>query len=243
VKKKYQNRLCAYCGTRQATTVDHVLSRKVFLTAGENDPPKAPACAICNGRKSELEAYVGTVLLFGSDHPDTPTRLEALGVPRLMKNQKLLRSLRSGIGQEWRKDQTTGLFRLTMGLPIESDKIEALSAMIARGLLWHHWQTTLDESQACVAFFLAPSGHAYFDKLFAHRTTKRINLKLRSGLFACVGAASEIDPHVSVWIFEFFGGLTLTDDPRDRDAVASKVGAITGSRTSLRPDAFGNAWR
>ena len=32
--------------------------------------PQVAACARCNNEKSELEGYVGTVLLIGSRHPE-----------------------------------------------------------------------------------------------------------------------------------------------------------------------------
>jgi hypothetical protein len=185
---------------------------------------------------------VGTVTLFGSGHPDAPKRLEDIGVPRLRGNQKLLRAVRSGMIGEWQKDPKTGFFQLRMGISIDSEQIEALSAMIARGLLWHYWRTILDPSQACVAFFLARNGQDYFDKLLALNTVKRVNLRLASGLFSCIGAASEADPHVSVWIFDYFGGINLTGDPQDRYAVASRVGALSGTRTSLKPELFGTTW-
>ena len=79
--------------------------------------------------KSELEAYLMTVLPFGAKHADAAETLAKLVPPRLEKNAKLRRKLRA-----WIRQRSGGT-----AIPFEHKPLEELFAMIAKALAWQYW--------------------------------------------------------------------------------------------------------
>lgn len=94
MKHKFSGETCIYCNNAQAESSDHVVGRKFFLEERRGNLPQVPACKRCNNRKSELEAYLMTVLPFGAKNADAAEILAKLVPPRLEKNAKLERKLR-----------------------------------------------------------------------------------------------------------------------------------------------------
>jgi hypothetical protein len=68
--KGFKGKTCVYCATAPAATMDHVFAREFFLPDRRPNLPKVPACAACNGAKSQLEHYLTAVLPFGGQHAD-----------------------------------------------------------------------------------------------------------------------------------------------------------------------------
>jgi ribosomal protein L40E len=89
MKKNFKGKICAYCGSAQAATDDHIFARSLFLEGDRPDLPKAPACRKCNEAKSKLEHYVTAVLPFGGRHPQAGENLLKMVPRRLDKNRRL----------------------------------------------------------------------------------------------------------------------------------------------------------
>ena len=96
MKHKFHGQPCIYCGADADITTDHAVGKKFFLEEQRGNLPQVPACRHCNNRKSELEAYLMTVLPFGAKHAGAAELLTKLVPPRLEKNAKLARKLRKG---------------------------------------------------------------------------------------------------------------------------------------------------
>lgn len=237
MKKWIQGKTCVYCVTDSATTEDHVLSRRVFHTKGQPDMPLAPACKKCNRLKSDLELYVGAVLLFASKHPDAVKHLSTIGEHRLAKNLKLKKELYQGIGRRWRRD-ANGLFTPAVTMPVDSSKIENLAAMIGRGLLYHFWGVTLDVESTAIAIWLSRAGEGLFAQMLQTRAKARLSYALNSGMFSCDAAWAESDPRISVWRLSLFGGVDLTHDREKPGEDASQLGVMTGPISLLVPGRF-----
>ena len=65
--KKLIGKKCAYCGSSDAESQDHIIARGFFSKDQKyrENIPQVPSCKICNGHKSELENWVSVLLQFG----------------------------------------------------------------------------------------------------------------------------------------------------------------------------------
>ena len=90
MKHEYAAQTCIYCNNAQAESSDHVVGRKFFLVEERRgNLPQVPACKPCNNRKSELEAYLMTVLRSARKTQMRRRFWQKLVPPRLEKNAKL----------------------------------------------------------------------------------------------------------------------------------------------------------
>lgn len=220
MSKKYKGKLCVYCGEKPSTGGDHVFAREFFLPKHRTGLPQVPACDTCNGEKSELEHYLTTVLPFGGLHPGARDNLVTMVPKRLQKNTKL----RARLLQGYTGDK----------IPLESGRIEGLFALIAKGLLWHHWQAILRHDDQAAATVIHDAGLAFLDQhLFNMNPRDRVQADLGEGTFAYEGLQSTDCPHLTIWQFSMYGGLRFGGDARASDDVGARVFVATGPKTLL----------
>jgi hypothetical protein len=203
-KKKYKGKQCVYCVEATATTSDHVIGRNFFLVNRRDYLPQVPACKSCNGAKSELENYLMVVLGFGARHPDAAVNLQTMIPKRLKKNAKLKSELEAGFAKS---GGTT--------IPFDHVRLDKLFAMIARGLVWHHWQTFLGPGYSAIAATFSDSGAAFFEEMLAKwNTPNRVGGNLGENTFGYEGAQATDCPQMTVWRFSMYGGVTFMGDPK-----------------------------
>jgi hypothetical protein len=220
VSKKYKGKVCVYCAKRPSTTGDHVFAREFFLLKHRNGLPQVPACDTCNGEKSELEHYLTAVLPFGGRHPDASVNLETMVPKRLQRNAKLRTRLAEGYTRE--------------KIPLESGRIERFFVLIAKGLLWHHWQSILGADDCAAATVLQPAGAAPLDQILSKlRPCDRVRVNLGEGTFIYEGLRTIDSPQSALWRFLIYGGLSFAENSRDPSEKASLIFAVTGPRTLL----------
>jgi hypothetical protein len=243
--KSFKGKTCVYCATAPAATMDHVFAREFFLADRRANLPKVPACSACNGAKSQLEHYLTAVLPFGGQHADGLAHLTEMVPGRLARNQKLARGLTAGLS----RTMVPGRETPAMTIPIEPEKVGELFALIAKGLLWHHWQFLLPPNAFGVrADMLSPAGEQFYNQAFAMNSGARVGEILGNGTFSYEGVQSAETPELSVWRFSVFGGLSVSGDPEAPGEISSQIGAMTGSHTLLAklkametPDRFTDA--
>lgn len=232
MSKAFKKKPCVYCGgLRQATTGDHVIARQFFLEKDRGNLPKAPACVPCNQEKSRLEHYLTTLLPFGARHPAATENLETQLPSRLAKNRKLHRILADSFGGAPQPENQAG--SVETRVPFEGEKLELLYGFIARGLLWHEWGVLLAQDDVVYPISLAPAGEELFRQLLSMNNQKRVSRNLGNGTFIYAGAQGTDYPGFSVWEFQFYAGVMLTEG-NGSSAVSLKGGVITG-KSSLQP--------
>ena len=228
MSKKFKGKLCVYCAAAKAAGADHVFAREFFLTPDRGSLPKVPACADCNGAKSELEHYAVSVLPFGGRHSSARENLITMVPKRLSRNAPLHRVLRDSRGRAWTRD-TSGLVVPLMTLPVDSEPLNQLFEFVAKGLLWHHWRMYLTDADFVEVTMLTKTGEGFFEELFRMRAGDRVAVNLGNGTVHYEGTHGVDCARVSAWRINMFGGVWLADSEAP-DGVSSVVGVITGPR-------------
>lgn len=224
MKRKFQNEVCVYCNDAHAESSDHVVGRKFFLEERRGDLPQAPACKRCNNRKSELEAYLMTVLPFGAKNADAREILTKLVPPRLEKNARLRRKLVRGY------ERSGGA-----SIPFEHKPLQELCAMVAKALAWQHFGIRLRKGFSAIASVFMNEGAGGFVQLLAHGKV-HVSGNLGEGTFKYEGAQAAEYPELTLWRFEIYGGVDFGGDPRV-NGPSSLVMAATG-RTEMIGNLF-----
>lgn len=217
-----------YCAEQPSDGPDHVFAKKFFLPSDRDGLPQVPACKQCNEEKSELEHYLTTVLPFGGRHESVKANLETMVPQRLEKNRKLHRHLAEGVGTAWSREGEQ-LLVPAMTLPIDPACLESFFALVARGLVWHHWRIYLTKAHSVAVWQLVEAGNQLFDRfLSCHAMGALVSADLGHGAFVYEGAQGVDCPQVSIWRFSAFGGVKLGGDPSAPDLTSSRIGVLTG---------------
>ena len=158
--KKFKGKTCVYCSVAGSSdTGDHVVAREFFEIDQRGNLPKVPACARCNSEKSKLETELTAILPQGARHSENLRSLWDASHARIAKNRRLQTSLATG-ARVTRRIQPNGLIVEEASLPIDSDKILALACLIAKGLLFHHWQVITAVDVPVLPAFMNRDGDA-----------------------------------------------------------------------------------
>jgi hypothetical protein len=172
--KGFTGKACVYCATAPAATMDYVFAREFFLVDRRANLPKVPACAACNGAKSSLEHYLTAVLAVR--RPTCRRHLTEMVPGRLA--QKLARQLSEGLST----NVVLGGATPAMTIPIDPDKVGELFALIAKGLVCHHWQVLLPPAAFGVrAETLSAAGEKFYNGALTMNSGARVSETLGNG--------------------------------------------------------------
>jgi hypothetical protein len=224
------------CAEREAVTGDHIFAREFFLVPARADLPQAPICEECNNEKSKLEHYLTTVLPFGGQHGASVENLASMVPKRLRKNAALHRELAAG--QKKTLTRTPGGEAVqTITIPFDGSRLEQLFAMIARGLIWYHWNLYLPNNCTVQAHSVTKAGEQLFDELLFRRNARdRVRENLGDGAFVYEGAQAVDDLRITAWRFTVYGGLVSCADPAAPNTMGSQIVVITGPEAAFRPE-------
>jgi hypothetical protein len=224
MSKKYKGKICVYCADAISVTGDHVFAREFFLENQRGNLPQVPACEKCNNRKSVLEHYLTSILPFGGMHTQAEETLKTMVPRRLAANKKLHRVLRDGvIHLEDNGSSKGGL------LPMNGNAVKQLFELIAKGLSWFHWGTIIEKTSAVSAKALTKSGVTFFlERFFALKAKARVENIIGDRIFSYTGIQAVDTDQITVWLFEVYAGLRMTDKD-DIEDYSNVVGVITNS--------------
>jgi len=233
MSKRHVGKMCVYCGTSPAETMDHVVAREFLPVNRRANLPKVPACKACNNVKSGHEHYLTSVLPFASNHQDALLVLSQMAEPRLNRNAKLKGQLAAGHRQELTLQN--GIFVPAMTLPFEGDRVGELFKFIVQGLLYRHFEVVLDRQKHGVwAGFLNRQGEEIHRKLLSGNARARIKGDIGAGALVYEGAQGVDFPEMSIWEFQLFGGLRTSGDLHEPEAAMRVVGGLTASHRVLQ---------
>jgi hypothetical protein len=235
MSKRFKGKTCVYCGLRPSMTGDHVFARQFFAVDKRGNLPQVPACVECNGKKSELEHYLTTMLLIGGRHLDAQSMIVENLPRRLAKNEKLHRSLAEGMRVTSIDEPPPKPGFIPVQFRFEGQKLHDLFSYVARGLRWHHWRVIADAEDIVRVVSLTRSGEGFFESLLRTYARRRVSANLGNGTFVYDGAQGDY-PGFTLWSFYAFGGIRLHGESNAVASASRYLAAITG-----RPDLLANA--
>ena len=235
MSKRFKGKPCVYCSDGVAITGDHIFAREFFLASARANLPQAPTCRECNNKKSKLEHYLVTVLPFGARHSHARENLATMVPKRLAKNSKLQRELATGHEHAWLRGR--GAYLRSIVVPFHGEKLEALFCLIARGLVWYHWQVYLPGDCFIQTRTVTDAGARYYDeRLFKRNSRNRVRGNLGNGTFLYEGAQGVVSPIFTIWRFLVYGGAAFGGDGGDERTpaeVSSQIVVITAPNAAL----------
>lgn len=230
--KGYKGKDCAYCaGLNSSTTEDHVFARQFFLKRRRSNLPKVPACLSCNTQKSALEHYLTSVLPFGGRHSDALETLSSMVPRRLDRNRKLRDELAASRGQAWVK--YSGLLMPTSTFNIDAKRLQELIRYIVRGLVAYHWGTVIPATYVVGVSVWTNEGERRAAVCLPNNGLAVAEASWGEGTFWYRGVQATDDPHLSIWKFRLYGGVTLGGDSHDGLEASSNIWAMTSKEPAF----------
>jgi hypothetical protein len=227
MSKRFKGKACVYCGGT-SNSGDHVVARNFFPERLRADLPQVPACQSCNNEKSKIEHYLATVLPVGSTHPVAEEIAHGTLSKRLDKNMRLRNELADGVTQlSYFSDE------VNFATSFRPDVIEKYAALMARGLLYHHFQVLLDEAhEARGSVFRQDATHA-IDKIFndVYPSVDVVSNNHAGNAFWYRGfSVTSEDPQTSMWHMRLYGGIKFGSENGMNGLFLCDLWAITCSR-------------
>ncbi len=229
MSKKYKGKTCVYCQERPSIRQgDHVFSRELFLESERANLIKVPACDECNNDKSKYEHYLTSLLPFGGLHSDAKEHLSTLVFPRIEKNQQLKRELSAGMEYVKRIDENGNESRV-LTIPFNGDVYTGLFEYIVKALSWFHWGAYIENNSSVLTIALTKYGKEMFEQhLFALNTKNTIDETLGKDTVKYYGVQAVDNEQITVWKFEVFNGLVVSNSEDDGFHKSTCIGAISG---------------
>jgi hypothetical protein len=212
--KKFKGKTCAYCCRERASEAkEHVIAREFVLTRYRDNLPAVPTCRPCNAKKSALETYALAVLPFGSLLPHSQEYLLGNMERRLAKHPKLKRELGIGASREWIRQN--GLMVPVLTMPLEHERIDALIAMIVRGLFNYEYGFPLRAHWVVRVTNFLPTAEAALMPKFIDAmgpAPEKVERVVGDGTVTYAAWHSRWCRYWSVWRLTMFGGLQVGGD-------------------------------
>ncbi len=236
MSKKYKGKICVYCQERPSIKQgDHVFSRELFLESERANLIKVPACDECNNDKSKFEHYLTALLPFGGLHPDAKEHLKILVPPRLEKNQKLKRELRAGMGYVTKADEY-GNERRDLTVPFNGEMYTGLFEYIVKALTWFHWKTYINKNSIVLTTALTEFGEDMFQQhLFSLGSKNTIDESIGQDTVKYFGMQAVDNDQITVWKFQVFNGLVVSNSEDEGFQKSTCIGAISGPPQVVNP--------
>lgn len=232
MSKAFKRGLCAYCGSAESSTADHVIARGFFPKDLRANLPKVGACKDCNHKKSVLEHTLTALMPFGATHERAKEAILEVE-KKLAKNQKLHGILGSGI-QYAPRSIGGGAREMMMTIPFDLHKLELLSEYIAKGLAHYHWGLDIGANAYVRASFFSKEDAAAVNSIFIENASKRVVGDLGNGVFRYEGIQSAEDINLTLWKMSIFGAEVIDDSriPEERAQIIFCFTARKDSRTA-----------
>lgn len=205
-----RKRLCYNCGSREATTLDHVISKTLIPEPRPNNLITVPACPECNGGFSKDEEYLCDRLsaAVGGHDFEAPATWD-----------KAWRSMQ----RPQAKGKKIGLFKdiLKLPAPVETKdgpsnmgvlmnkrRVNRVVEKMVRGFYFYHFKKPLGEVTFDIDMLSSINARRdrkplleYLEKVFASPTWAQ---NFGPDTYAVCGLAEE-DERAGLWVFKLLG--------------------------------------
>jgi len=199
---------CAICGTRAATTRDHVPPKSIFPKPLPSDLVTVPACGNCNSGSSpsDEEFKVGLSMLAGMETPET-LKLWKDGVMRtLAHNRRMHREVMDRFVQVDVRSPGGIYLHTREAILIPKQPIHSVLERTIRGLYYHHFGEALGTRARCdVQQFQERGDNTDIGNFVMSMPPGSIG----NGLLRYRFARAEDSPLSSLWFMLFFGKVPV----------------------------------
>lgn len=215
--KSYKGKTCVYCGVPKiSNTGDHVLALQFVLERHRGKMPKVPACDGCNGEKSKLEHHLTAVLPIAARHADAAEFSATMVPKRLDKNSALRRSVEHTAVPRW-VPAPSGLLVPTSVVLVDADALLPWSAMVVKGLVWHHWKIIVSDQYEVVPALCHGEEAAVMEYGLARRGEEIPETTIGGGALSYQAQGVPGYLPESIWRLQMYGGVEIGgEDPRLR---------------------------
>lgn len=244
--------LCVYCGTAQASTVDHALPRALFAKDNRHHLIRVPSCGGCNNQASKDEEYALQQLTMGRGVDDSPdvrdVRARLSRAMRRPDHRKMRNATRRNFRQ--REMWKGGIYLGPQ--PVQLFDRSRLSRFVARivcALFYHEMKSILPLDYVSQADMLADNHWDYELKkqktlLDLHRYaisqgTRAIGTDPSAFEYAFITddffETDGGDPNMTAWVLRFYGAANFFGFTMPRRLVQVQAEPFTYWRGSPPP--------
>lgn len=227
-KKKPNSQLCAICGKRSATTVDHIPPKSIFPKPRPNNLITVPACFSCNWGASRLDEsfMVYLSLHVGMDNIETERLWKNHALRAVKHNRRLRNRLLTTMKPVYLKSPGGIITEQRMGSPWDSEAHDKIIERMIRGLYFYHFSDILGDRVKYNVQWLPRIP----DEI--HEMSKEWQQHvIGSGQIVYRYGRAQEDPLHSVWLFQFYdrhwasGYTEPMDQPNNSLQLANFVGS------------------
>lgn len=200
---RIESQLCAICGSRPATTRDHLPPKAILVRPFPSNLITVPACAICNNGSASMDEQFRVYLAATvGDKSESARQLwKERSIATLRKNRKLVSALSSTMQDvEIRTPYGKYMGKRTIYL-WPAPVFESVVERIARGLYYHHFGDILGSAVRCDVGFMYSLPEDYM------RDTADWPQGAVGDDFIYRYGRAQDEPLASVWVFQFYRGL------------------------------------
>jgi hypothetical protein len=196
------NKICAICGSNEATTSDHLPPKSIFPKPRPDNLITVPSCADCNNSASDLdEAFRLYLALHVGDLDDAITSAYFHEALRTYKHNKKLQREILGSAEPVEFTTPSGVYA-GQGMKVlwNSTAHDAVIERIVRGLYFHHFGEVLSpDAEVSPKWFNQP------DEDFLKTLSGLKKNIVGDNQFVYLYGRAKEHPPASVWYFEFYG--------------------------------------
>lgn len=192
---------CAICGTREATTRDHVPPRAIFTKPLPSRLITVPACAECNNGAAGLdeEFRVNLGLVIGHKNVQATRLWKERSLATIDRNVRLARTIRGSIGSCRLYTGAGSYLGSLPAVPWPADRFHVVIERIARGLYFHHFKEILGHRVDCSVNLLRGLTKDFLDSTAGWPTDN-----IGDGVFVYRYGRAHDSPLDSFWVFQFY---------------------------------------
>lgn len=146
-RKNTNSRLCAICGKRAATTVDHIPPKDIFPKPRPDNLITVPACSSCNRGASNFDEsfMVYLSLHVGVDSLETERLWKNHALRAVKHNRRLRNRLLATMKPVYLKSPGGVITERRMGSLWDSEAHDLIVKRTIRGLYYHHFNEILGD--------------------------------------------------------------------------------------------------
>lgn len=206
-----KNPLCCYCGTKTASTKDHIPPKSIFNKPRSNDLITVPCCFECNNVASKhdekFKAYLG---MHVARHGGEAERLFKEGVlPTAKNNNKLRRHIFKSMYPVYTTTESGIITGKGMAVLWDTEAHVSTIERMIRGLFYHHFKMIIGGSAIIKTYWFKEMPTGFDDKLYT--------ISIANGQFVYKYNKTDESDFDSVWFFNFYnghfaGGIVLSSE-------------------------------